>query len=254
MRPCFSLGGTLSSSLILGFIGGYPVGAATIMAAYDKKYCSKKEAERALAFCNNCGPAFILATVGNAFFNSPKTGILLLTVHIFSAILTGIIFKFLFPIQEKSNQSFFEKSNNLPSFSSAITNSVSASLKSIFSVSAYIVFFSVFLCVLHKAGILAFITSLVSDTFGFNHQTTNAFIIGVFEMTSGIFSLSSGSESLITLALVAFLLGWGGFSVHFQTQSIFSESDIDLREYYIGKFFHGILSFLFALFISGLVF
>jgi hypothetical protein len=78
----------------LGIIGGYPVGAKTAISLYQKKLCTKEEAERLLGFCNNSGPAFILGVVGVGVFSSSRIGILLYLVHIFSSITVGFLFRF----------------------------------------------------------------------------------------------------------------------------------------------------------------
>ena len=63
MRPLFRVNGACASAFALGFIGGYPVGAKTAISLYQNGMCTKTEAERLLAFCNNSGPAFILGVV-----------------------------------------------------------------------------------------------------------------------------------------------------------------------------------------------
>ena len=64
MRPLFNVSGACSSAFVLGFVGGYPVGAKTAIALYESGSITKSEAERLLAFSNNSGPAFILGVVG----------------------------------------------------------------------------------------------------------------------------------------------------------------------------------------------
>ena len=65
MRPLFNVPGACAPALALGFVGGYPVGARTALQLYQKGMCTKTEAERLLAFCNNSGPAFILGGLGS---------------------------------------------------------------------------------------------------------------------------------------------------------------------------------------------
>ena len=67
MRPLFNVSGVCASAFALGFVGGYPVGARTAIDLYQKGMCTRTEAERLLAFCNNSGPAFILGVVGAVF-------------------------------------------------------------------------------------------------------------------------------------------------------------------------------------------
>ena len=69
MRPLFRVPGEGATALALGFVGGYPVGARTTLSLYEKGLCTKTEAERMLAFCNNSGPAFILGVVGIGIFS-----------------------------------------------------------------------------------------------------------------------------------------------------------------------------------------
>ena len=64
MRPLFNVSGVCASAFALGFVGGYPVGARTAIDLYQKGMCTRTEAERLLAFCNNSVPAFILGVVG----------------------------------------------------------------------------------------------------------------------------------------------------------------------------------------------
>ena len=94
MMPLFRVNGRCSSALVLGLLSGYPVGAKTAIQLYETGQCSRVEAERLLAFCNNCGPAFILGAVGTGVFGSSKLGILLYLIHILAALLTGMIFRF----------------------------------------------------------------------------------------------------------------------------------------------------------------
>ena len=97
MAPLFRVGGACSSALALGFVGGYPVGARTAIALYENGQCSKTEAERLLAFCNNSGPAFILGVVGTGIFASSRAGLLLYLAHIAASLCVGLLFRFYRP-------------------------------------------------------------------------------------------------------------------------------------------------------------
>ena len=94
MRPLFHVSGACASAFALGFIGGYPVGAKTAISLYENGMCTKTEAERLLAFCNNSGPAFILGVVGAGVFASSRVGVLLYLAHAAASICIGILFRF----------------------------------------------------------------------------------------------------------------------------------------------------------------
>ena len=93
MRPLFNVGGACSTAFVLGFIGGYPVGAKTVIALYENGSCTKAEAERLLSFCNNSGPAFIFGVVGAGVFSSSTVGLLLYLTHSLASICVGLIFR-----------------------------------------------------------------------------------------------------------------------------------------------------------------
>ena len=69
--------GACVSAFLLGILGGYPLGAATVSQLRADGAISREEGERALAFCSNTGPAFLLGAAGMGVFHSRKAGFLL---------------------------------------------------------------------------------------------------------------------------------------------------------------------------------
>ena len=93
MRPLFRLPGACAAPLALGFVGGYPVGARAALTLYENGQCTKTEAERLLAFCNNSNPVFLVSVLGVGVFGSVRAGVYLWLIHILSALLTGLLFR-----------------------------------------------------------------------------------------------------------------------------------------------------------------
>lgn len=93
MQPLFHQNGTGASALVLGFIGGYPVGAKTVCSLYQERLCTREQAQCLLAFCNNSGPAFIIGGAGIAIFQSARAGFVLMAIQILSALLVGMLFR-----------------------------------------------------------------------------------------------------------------------------------------------------------------
>jgi len=235
MRRIFRISGSGASALILGILGGYPVGASCIKTHYQSKQCTKEEAEHLLGFCNNSGPSFILGAVGIGVFGGIKIGALLLAVHILAALTVGILFSFVAP---KPTKTQIHQTHALP-FSSALCNSVKSGLQSSLNVCAFVLFFAVFTEILHLFSILPS-GGVLGVLFG-----------GVFEITSGIAALQNSVSSLPTaFTVAAFLLGFGGISVHAQTLSILSDTDLSPKKYFLGKCLHAAVSALFASVIS----
>ena len=96
MYPLFKISGAGAAAFFLGIISGYPIGAICAAELFSKGECTKNEAERLAAFCNNSGPMFVTGAVGEQMFGSHVTGVLLYLIHILSAVLTGMVIKFIF--------------------------------------------------------------------------------------------------------------------------------------------------------------
>lgn len=245
-KPLFGISASLSPAIVLGLIGGYPVGAITCAETYSKKLCNKDAAERALAFCNNCGLAFILGAIGNGVFSSGKTGTALLIMHILSALIVGVLFRIFYPLPKAEvafKQSFPHKT---PGLAKALTSAVAKALSSSLSISAYVVLFSALVRMMTILGIFPFIGSLIEKLFGCSREIASAFTSGIFEMTVGSFSLSRCASPSTAFVLISALLGWGGLSVHAQALSFISDTDLSVKNYFCGKFMHGLLSGLLA--------
>ena len=79
-------------ALVLGLIGGYPVGGATACALLSEGVLSREAAERVNRFCNCASPGFCIGLVGLGVFGSAQAGAMLYGIHILSALLTGLFF------------------------------------------------------------------------------------------------------------------------------------------------------------------
>lgn len=88
----FGIGGAGASALLLGVTGGYPLGADAVARLRRSGTLTREQAERALAFCNNSGPAFLVGAAGVGVFHSAGYGLLLYGVHVLSAVIVGMLF------------------------------------------------------------------------------------------------------------------------------------------------------------------
>lgn len=254
MYPLFRVPGEGAAALILGFVGGYPVGARTTLSLYENGSCSAHEAERLLAFCNNSGPAFILGVVGVGVFSSSKAGLLLYLAHAAASVCVGLIFRFykadsISPRSSSSRVPHFKSCR----FSSAFTSAVSRSFISMLNICAFVLFFTVFLRLLSLTGILPVLAAVLGHSLallGLPVEWGERLLIGIIELSSGVWSLSKGGSG--QLGLAAFMLGWAGLSVHCQVLSFVGESGLSIKPYFVGKLLHGVLSSLFVTWLTRL--
>lgn len=253
MRPLFRVPGEGAAALALGFVGGYPVGARTTLSLYEKGLCSRTEAERMLAFCNNSGPAFILGVVGAGVFSSSRAGLLLYLAHAAASVCVGVLFRFYKagdgPARRQKAPPRFEA----PLFSSAFTNAVKDSFASILNICAFVIFFTVVIRLLDLTGTLPALAGGMARLLaplGFRAEWGERLLTGLIELSSGVWSLSSGGSGRMGLA--AFMLGWAGLSVHCQVLSFLGGSGLSVRPYFLGKLLHGGLSALFIAWLTRL--
>lgn len=248
MSPLFRVNGNCASALALGFIGGYPVGARTAIQIYKNGQCSRTEAERMLAFCNNSGPAFILGVVGAGVFGSGAAGLLLCLTHLLASLAVGVLFRFYKPGEVPRTSRVRRAQFQTASFSRAFTGSVTGALQSTLNICAFILFFTVFLRILAYAGFLKTLGGILSvllAPLGMDQTWAERLLTGLVELSSGVSSLTDGALSG-RLSMAAFMLGWAGVSVHCQVLAFLGDSGLSARTYVTGKLLHGVFSAVLA--------
>lgn len=249
MWPLFRVGGVGSSALVLGLVGGYPVGAQTAITLYKKGQCSKEETQRLLAFCNNSGPAFILGVVGTGVFGSGFIGLLLYLSHAAACLCVGLLFRFYGKMDPRSAVSRPAPHFQTARFSTALTSGIKNSFASVLNICAFVIFFSVVIRLLFLCGIMdaaaGLLAALLSPV-GFDPTLAQPLLTGLLEISSGVTSLSRTGGLPGQISMAAFMLGWAGLSVHCQVLSFLSDSGLSAGTYLIGKALHGIFSVLFT--------
>lgn len=251
MLPLFRVGGSGASALILGFVGGYPVGARTAIRLYETKQLSKSEVQRLLAFCNNSGPAFILGVVGAGVFGSGAVGVLLYLVHVAASLCVGLLFRFYGAPAPNQVSDSHAPPFQAVRFSHAFTDSIKSSFSSVLNICAFVVFFSVLIRLLSLCGIMGAAARLLT-TLPLHLDLTMAhqLLVGLVEVSSGVSGLIGQGTLTGRLSMAAFMLGWAGLSVHCQVLSFLADSNLSSVSYLLGKALHGLFS---ALFTAGLM-
>jgi sporulation integral membrane protein YlbJ len=222
--PLFRLGGA-SSALALGLLGGYPAGAQAVRSLYEQGQCSRTQGERALAFCNNCGPAFLLGVAGSGVFRSGAVGGLLLAGHWLGAFTVGLLFRFYGEKGENTGGALPISAVSVPK---ALTAAVGKGLAAMGNVCAYTVLFRVAVRLLEQTGILAPLGALPNGV---------ALFTGLLDLTGGVSALSPAEPYAPELA--AALMGFGGVSVLCQTLAVLEDSGLSLWPAAAGKLLHG---------------
>lgn len=209
------------SLLLVGLLGGYPVGAQCVASAWRGEQLSRSNAERMLAFCSNAGPAFLFGIVASMFSDS-KTVWILWGIHILSALLTGILLPGgeMSPAKISSDNTF------------SLPEPLSSALKAIGSVCGWIILFRV---------MIAFLERWILWLLPLDVQIM---IIGLLELSNGCCELNSIANPSARFLICSGILAFGGLCVTMQTLSV--TKGLSLRYYFPGKVLQTVLSLALA--------
>ncbi len=248
MPRLFGVPGCTAAALVLGLAGGYPIGAAAIGELVRSGELTPDEADRALAFCNNSGPAFLIGAAGAGIFSSPAAGALLYASHITSALLAGLI------LRGKRGRAL---AVSLPAAaepaSGSFTEAVTGSVRSMLTVCGYVVAFSALTGALEAAGIFSRLAGELALRTGLGLKLSRALLTGFFELGGGLSALSGAGMTPVSLACASLLAAWGGLSVHFQTAAVVAGTGVSLRRHTAGKLLSACLSAAITLLSAGLI-
>ena len=243
MRPLFGVGGAGATALSLGLIGGYPVGARTIAQLVARQECTREEANRLALFCNNCGPAFFVGAAGVGVFGAKEAGFLLLGANLAAALLIGLAHNWAQRAPGKERKAAWTKPQLSPltvEFPTCVQEAFSSTL----GVCAYVILFSVLTTLADCSGLLPFCVDHLSALLPGEQAPAlcRSFFVGLMELSTGAASLGEAAGSPAALPLAAFILGWGGLSVHCQSLPFWREAGVNMGPYLRAKLFQGILS------------
>ena len=239
-RRLWGVSGAGASAFFAGICGGYPLGAQTAAELYVTGQIEKDEAERLLRFCNNSGPSFLVGVIGTGIFSSRTAGLLLYAIHVLAALLVGVLFR------RSCTPAAVSPSAPQAGFAEAFVASARQAVSAVLGVCGFVVCFCVLSGLLDTLGLWSAAAGLLGCVSGVGAQDVRALLIGMLELSSGVGVLRDLPPTGGRFVLAAFLCGWGGVSVCFQTMSVLAETDLDARGHFAGRFLSAFLSALLA--------
>lgn len=223
--------------VIFGFLFGYPNAAKYISYLYKEEKITQKEAKRLCLFSNNANISYIVLSIGIGILKSIKLGYILLFSHFLSSLIIGYISRFF-------------STNNIIQYNNEISNhhniyfdkfelfkkSIKNTCITLMYIFSYMILFSI---------IPNFLLNLITSVNIPIPNILKALIIGIFEITSGIYEISLLNISLdIKLCLISFILSFSSLMIVFQIFTYINNCKIRLTKLILYKFIHGILSML----------
>ena len=215
--------------LVIGMLGGYPVGAKAVTEAYWNGQLDKGTARRLLGFCSNAGPAFVFGVIGNMFESSWVSWIVML-ILIISSIITGAILP-RSPVKENS----CIKSND-----SSFIKIFEGSIRSIAYVCGWVILFRVFMTFLNR-----WFMWILPDTI-------RIMLTGIFELSNGCLELRKIGNEGLRMIISSGLLSFGGLCIFLQTASV--TGDLGLGDYFPGKILQSMISIVLSTFAQYILF
>lgn len=198
------------SLLVVGLLGGYPVGAANVYHSWRSGGISRQDAARMLAFCNNAGPAFLFGILG-PLFSDPKTPWFLWGIHIISALTVAAV----------TPGHTSEISCCRPGPMLGLSGAVEKSLHTMALICGWVVVFRLV------------ITFLERWFFWYLPPVLQVTAAGLLELTNGCIQLSRIQDEGLRFLIAGIILSLGGLCVTMQTVSIID--GLSLRYYFPGK-------------------
>ena len=233
-RRLFRLPPKTATALVLGAAGGYPLGAQTVAELYANGDLSKREAEYALSFCNNCGVAYIVSVAAPALGLTFGGAMKLYALHLAAALTAAVILR---PVAMRAAPCCPGVTRTAPAyrettrFSETLADAVGRASLSMLKLCGYICLFYAIVALLTHTPL----SGLVGN---------DALLFGFFEMSSGV-SLLGTTE----VSTAAFLTGFGGLCVACQAASFAAPQKLRMYWYFAGKSLQGVLTALGAAFL-----
>ena len=211
------------SLLLIGFLGGYPIGAQTVAQAYKGGHLSRQSAERILTFCNQAGPSFLFGILGSIL--TPQKACLLWGIQIISAFLVSLC------IPATAEDSIIPASKPV-----TLNNALRLGIRTMATVCGWVMLFRM---------VISFLDRWVLWLFPISWKVA---IAGVLELANGCLSINQIPSESLQFLICSGILSFGGICVSMQTLSV--TEDLSLRLYFPGK----ILQAAISMFICWLLF
>jgi len=269
MRPLFRVPGCGSFPFVMSITSGYPVGARIVAEIYNKKMCSKIEAQRLLSFCSTSGPLFMIGAVGIGMLNVRESGMIIALSHYLGAITIGIIFRF-YKYREDEMKIIRSGSlkeaikNLLDSFKKEkrplgllLSNCVKNSINSILMIGGFIILFSVIIRIMSLTGIISILSRalyIILFPLGIDSSLLKPITSSLFEITVGSKLIASSRAPLMQCIIAASgIIAWSGLSIHAQVAGMISTTDLKVSTYIVSKLLHSVLSCIYAYLLLSLI-
>lgn len=246
----FNASGISVYIFLMSILSGYPVGARITYDLRKNGVISQKDATVMSIFCSTSGPLFVIGAVGTGMFQDKRVGFIIYLSHILSAILSGIIFRFLGEKPQKNGELLPQNNTG-----NILYESIYDAVISVMIVGGFVSIFYVLskvLCDFNLLKPLIFVFSKIFSPISKNFDYSSFFCQGLIECTRGI-NLLSSYKNAFSYSLATSLISFGGISIIMQSVIYLSRSKIKTWLFLIGKITQMLLSFTVSFILFNLI-
>lgn len=223
----FYLPGEAGVTILLSFIGGFPVGASGINSLIKENKITQNQAKRMLCFCVNSGPAFMISVIGIQLYKNVILGVALLISQILASIAVGVFLGILARKKEPIQRSVTTDACVHRDFATSFISACTDACKSTVNLCALVILFST-------------LTRIISDGFKLSEDSLiYSFVNSLLEVTSGCNALADDRAPLYWVAMA---VGWSGISVHFQIFSAANNVRVNKAVFWLFRLINGLVS------------
>lgn len=222
----------LCAVLILANVGGYPVGVKLLSELKKQGRISGDDAARMMCCCFGSGPGFIVGIVGVNVFGSAAAGLML-----FGACFAGSLVIAAF-VRTRGEIAIKPAETRFSLDSASFIDSIVIAAKTLFTVCAMIVGFSVVAAFLRTIGVNTLFERLFGDS-------------AIFPALLEVTRIKEMPFSSAAMPICAALLSFGGVCVLLQIKAL--SNSIALRKFVISRAAAAAISAIVALPLSTLI-
>ena len=215
----------LCAPFFIGAAAGFPSGAAAIAKVYSDGGCTKNDAERALAFSSNSGPAYAIGGLG-ALLGDLRLGALIYAAQMASALLLARILP-----RKNGEERETVGTAWQPPQPGLFTRAVKGAVTPMLNICAFVIIFAPVTALLGRG----------LEAAGLSVGLRGG-ILSAVELTNGAAFAASALPRRMAASVCAFALSWSGLCVHAQTASYTAEAGLSLKYYVPGRLFMGAVS------------
>lgn len=229
-EKAFRLPSCCAPAILLGLVGGFPVGCMIAARLLESKRINSEQAGRLACFCVNGGPAFVITAVGLMMLGSVKIGLIMFVSLCTSALIIGVCLRFTAPCVEsrsKGEECFIGTAQ-------ALVLSTESACNSMLNICAWVTVFACIGSYIKSSGI---------------SEGMNVAVNCLLEVTAGCRAASQVGNIYAVVAS----LGWGGVCVGCQVAGSLKKIGVKMPVYFAfralnGALAAGICALLFKLF------